>query len=45
MVEKFIQLHLLMGSFKKSDFSTHNNTIAIHGCIKIMMQGMVEKIV
>ena len=34
-----------MGSFKKNGFSTHNNTIASYGCIKNMMQRMVEKIV
>ena len=34
-----------MGSFKKNGFSTHNNTIASYGCIKNIMQRMVEKIV
>ena len=34
-----------MGSFKKNGFTTHNNTIASYGCIKNMMQRMVEKIV
>ena len=43
MVEKIHSTPSFDGILQKNGFSTHNNTIASYGCIKNMIQRMVEK--
>ena len=43
MVEKIHSTPSFDGILQKNGFTTHNNTIASYGCIKNMMQRMVEK--
>ena len=44
MIEKIHLTPSFDGILQKNGFSTHNNTIASYGCIKNMMQRMVEKL-